>query len=115
MTFAPVLHLAMGLLISNEMIAPLKPMTLDITSKALRFKPPGPAIWPIPSKLSTIEMTRVTARLVAINRKMRFIGRSLIKVGREILEHERLRRRAYMGRRRKFKLNLRLGLTLGRK
>ena len=39
MTCAPVLHLAIGLLISSEMIAPPKPITAEKTSSALRFSP----------------------------------------------------------------------------
>ena len=39
MTLAPVLHLAIGLLISSEMIAPPKPITAAKPSSRPRFRP----------------------------------------------------------------------------
>ncbi|MNT51714.1 hypothetical protein D3C72_1886960 [compost metagenome] len=38
-TCAPVLHLAIGLLIRSEMIAPVKPTTTEKIRRALRFRP----------------------------------------------------------------------------
>ena len=74
MTCAPVLHLAMGLLISSEMMAPPKPMMSEKPSRADRFRPLAVRNRFTPSKLATTPNTTMTARLVSTKRKMRFMG-----------------------------------------
>src|SRR4051812_39758899 len=83
-TRAPVDHLAIGLLISSEKIAPVKPTTSENASRLPSCSVlPDPGR-PMPSSDRTMDSTSITARLVAINRTMRFIeglryGQSLSK------------------------------------
>ncbi|CFN65342.1 Uncharacterised protein [Bordetella pertussis] len=73
MTRAPVLHLAMGLLISSEMIAPVKPITAEKISRPVRFSPCAVRKRSTPRMRIVADSTTMTARLVIRNRKMRFM------------------------------------------
>ena len=73
MTCAPVVHLAIGLLINNEMNAPPKPMIMAKPSSAPKFKPLAVKKRLTPNKEATTPSTSITARLVTINRKIRFM------------------------------------------
>src|SRR5450631_2130184 len=63
--------------IASETSEPAKPITADNTSSALKLMPPD---WSsqrsTPSKRSVMFITNTTARLVKINRKIRFINSS---------------------------------------
>jgi len=74
MTRAPVLHLAIGLLINREKIDPVKPTTSENTSRLPRCRVLPRAGLPTPNKLRTSDSTSITARLVAIKRTIRFMG-----------------------------------------
>ena len=73
-SLTPALHLATGLEISNEMIAPPNPMIKANPSSEPRFNPAGVRKRLTPSRLATIPSTTTTARLVATNRKIRFMN-----------------------------------------
>ena len=77
MTCAPVDILAIHLLISKEMNAPPKPITAAKPSKAPRFKPLLVRKRFTPNKLATTPNTNITARLVTMNKKMRFMSSSV--------------------------------------
>ena len=66
---APVCHLAIGLEMSNDMIAPAKPMIADKASSAPRFRPLASAICPRPRMFTNTAMTINTAMLVATKRQ----------------------------------------------
>ena len=74
MTRTPELHLATGLLISSEIMAPPKPMTAANPSNMPRFKPCGVRYRFTPSRLATMPSTTTTARLVITNKIMRFMN-----------------------------------------
>src|SRR5436190_19444127 len=78
MTCAPVLHLAIDFDISSEMIEPVKPTTAEKASSGPSCSPacPMPAL-SSPSRCSTTPSTSITARLVAMNRTMRFMALTL--------------------------------------
>src|SRR5450830_69246 len=80
-TRAPVDHLAIGLLISSEMIDPVKPTTRENTSRAPTLMPCALTARPTPSTLRTMDSTSITARLVARNSTMRFIQVSADRCG----------------------------------
>src|SRR3989338_970932 len=74
MTCAPTMRLADHLDIASEISEPEKPITADITSNALKLIPPVSSIQrSTPSRRNVILITNSTARLVKINKKMRFI------------------------------------------
>ena len=73
MICTPEVHLAMGLLISKEMMAPPKPMIRAKPSKAPRFRPLEVKNLFTPSRLATTPSTATTSTLVKINKKMRFM------------------------------------------
>ena len=77
MTFTPEVHLAIGLLISKEMMAPPKPMIKAKPSKAPRLSPLAVRKRFTPSKLATMPSTTTTAKLVKTNKKIRFMEGSL--------------------------------------
>ena len=68
----PVVHLAIGLLISSEMIAPPKPMISAKPSNAVRFSPLAVRKRLTPSRLATMPSTATTITLVKTNRRIRF-------------------------------------------
>ncbi|MNL56641.1 hypothetical protein D3C87_1801480 [compost metagenome] len=68
------LHLAMGLLISSEMMAPPNPMISEKPSNAVRLSPLAVRKRLTPSKLATTPNTSTTARLVITNNRIRFMG-----------------------------------------
>src|SRR3569832_623102 len=72
-TCAPVDHLAIGLLISSEMMEPVKPTTSENTSNNKKKKPTQNRNQSTPSKDNTMLITAMTAMFVAMNRKFRFI------------------------------------------
>ena len=74
MTFAPVLHLAMGLLISSEMNAPPKPITSEKPSSEVRFSPLAVMKPLSPRTLTAMPSTTMTATLVSRKSAMRFMG-----------------------------------------
>src|SRR5690606_1859041 len=74
------LHLATGLEISSEMMAPPKPMMAAKASSIGRLRPFAVRKRLTPSRLVTMPSTTTTARLVMTNRRMRFIARKLRRV-----------------------------------
>src|SRR3569832_2440891 len=68
-TCAPVDHLAIGLLISSEMMEPVKPTTSENTSSIGRLRPALVRNRSTPSKNNTMLITAMTAMFVAMNRK----------------------------------------------
>ena len=70
---APVLNLAIGLLISREKNAPPKPTTAAKPSSRPRFRPWAVKKRSTPSKLATMPNMITTARFVMTNRAIRFI------------------------------------------
>jgi len=73
-TRAPVLNLAMGLLISNEMMAPPKPMTSENPASAVMFRPLAVRKRSTPRMRVVTSNTAITAKLVRTNSRMRFMG-----------------------------------------
>src|SRR5512132_313953 len=73
-TCAPVVHLAIDFDISSEMIAPVKPTTSEKTRSCPYAKPCAASAWSRPKSFSTTDSTTTTARLVARNRMIRFMG-----------------------------------------
>ena len=73
MTRTPALHLATGLLINSEIIAPPKPMISAKPSKADRFSPLDVRKRFTPNRLATMPSTATTAMLVSKKSSMRFI------------------------------------------
>ena len=67
-----LVHLAIGLLMSSEMIAPPKPMTSAKPSSAVRLSPLAVRKRLTPSRLATMPSTATTMTLVNTNRRMRF-------------------------------------------
>src|SRR6185436_19521961 len=74
MTCAPVDHLAIGFEISSEKIAPANPTTAENTSRPVTLIPSALSQVLRPSTLMITDSSSTTARLVARNRTMRFIG-----------------------------------------
>src|SRR5688572_22375085 len=74
MTCAPVDHLAIGFEISSEKIAPANPTTAENTSRAVTLIPSAVSHTFRPSTLMSTDSSSTTARLVARNSTMRFIG-----------------------------------------
>src|SRR3569623_861002 len=72
-TCAPVDHLAIGLLINKEKIDPVNPTTSENTSSIGKLRPALVRKRSTPSRDSTMLITAITAMLVAMNRKMRFM------------------------------------------
>ena len=75
MICAPVLRLAMNLLISSEMVAPPKPMTSENTISPPTFSPLSSMKRFSPNRLMTMPSTTITARLVITKSRILFIGR----------------------------------------
>jgi hypothetical protein len=73
MTWAPVDHLAMVLDISSEMNEPPKPISAANASSMPRLRPLAVRKRFTPSRLAVTLRTSMTARLVARNRKIRFM------------------------------------------
>jgi len=73
MTRAPVLHLAIGLLIRSEMMEPVKPTTSEKMASAWMSRPFAVRKRLTPSRLSVAVRTSMTATLVARNSTMRFM------------------------------------------
>ena len=71
-TRAPVLIFAMGLEMSSEMIAPVKPITAEKTSRPTGSMPSAVRKLPRPKTLMITDSTTRTAMFVARNRTMRF-------------------------------------------
>ena len=78
MMTALVLHLAMGLLISSEMIAPPKPINKEKASNVPRFRPLEVRNLLTPNRLAVMPSTSITARLVRTNRTMRFMAQTAL-------------------------------------
>ena len=77
MSCAPVVHLAMGLLISSEMMAPPKPMISAKPNSVPMFRP-----WAVmkrfrPSRCAAMPRTSITATLVTTNSRIRFMAKAL--------------------------------------
>jgi hypothetical protein len=72
-TLAPVDHFAIGLLMSKEKMAPVKPTTSENTINVLKLRPFAVKYRLTPSNDNTTDITSITARLVAKNKKIRFI------------------------------------------
>ena len=75
MICAPVLRLAMNLLISSEMVAPPKPTTSENTSSPPTFSPASSMKRFSPNTLMTMPSTTITARLVITKSRILFMGR----------------------------------------
>src|SRR3989338_8730221 len=74
MTSAPTMRLADHLDIASEISEPAKPITADITSSALKLIPPVSSTQrSTPSRRRGMLITATTARLVRMNKKIRFI------------------------------------------
>src|SRR3989338_8599583 len=74
MTCAPTMRLADHLDIASEISEPAKPITADSTSSALKLMPPVSSSQRYtPSRGNVILITNSTARLVRMNKKIRFM------------------------------------------
>src|SRR3989338_10795001 len=74
MTCAPTIRLADHLDIASEINEPAKPITADITSSAVKLMPPvSSSQRSTPSRRSVMLITNTTARLVIMNKKIRFM------------------------------------------
>ena len=73
MTRTPMERLAIHLDRNSEMSAPPNPNRAAKTSRPPRSLPREVMYWSMPRRRATTESTRTTARLVARNRKIRFI------------------------------------------
>src|SRR5450756_56675 len=77
MTCAPTMRFADHLDMASETSEPAKPITADITSSALKLMPPDSfSQRSTPSNRRVMLITNTTAKLVKINRKIRFINLS---------------------------------------
>ena len=74
MTRAPVDHFAIGLLINKEKNAPVKPTTNENAISVPICKPFAVRYRLTPNSDNMVDMTSITARLVAKNKKIRFMS-----------------------------------------
>jgi hypothetical protein len=84
MTCAPVDHFAIGFEISSEKNAPAKPTTAEKTSSPVTLIPSAVSHVFRPSTLMITDSSTTTARLVARNRTILFMGFRILRIGAQV-------------------------------